>query len=358
MSEAAVARRRGSARAGRAARSASSPRRTALLSLVPAILLAGSLVLADRPRVVIVGPSASHPIVTRVRDELTLLGFDVHVEIDLETSDLASIAQRANARAAARIGAAPPMIDLWVAAGASPDVESLREPADGALLALRAVELLRAKLLPVPPIEGSPDASAAPPTARPAASAPPIAATAISPAKPRAPRPFNISAGPALMLSPGGVPAAVHVRVGAEWDPSPRVGLETMVFVPTAPSTVTAAEGAIDLRVLEFGGGIRGNLLDPGSDLGLALGLGLSAVLLAFEGRALPPWAADSGHRWAASPYGSISATYRFHPRVALRLDLVASLVRPEPVLRIAGRDVASFGQPAVFSSLGVEVRP
>ena len=175
---------------------------------------------------------------------------------------------------------------------------------------------------------------------------------------PRRAGPFALMAAPALMLSPGGVPAAFHVRVGAEWDPTPRVGVELMAYVPTVPSTATAAEGTVDLRVLDFGGGIRGRLTDPSSDLGVSLGLGLSAMLLVFQGHALPPWTPDGGARWAASPYASVSASYRVHTRLAVRLDLVASLVRPEPILRIAGRDVATFGQPAVFSSLGLEVRP
>jgi hypothetical protein len=379
----------------------------AVALLVPAILLAGSLVLADRgdrPRVIILGPSLQHPIVARVREELTTLGFDVQVEIAGRGAvDLAAVARRFGAAAAARVEGAPPAIDLWVGPGraeGSVITESIREPADPALLALRAVELLRARLLPVPPEERAPaldagapipaaldagapvpaalDAGApvpaAPVPAAPVPAAPvpaaPVPSTLVvgapvppvataSPAHPE-PRshPVALLAGPALLLSPGGVPAAVHVRFGAEWDPWPRVGFEAMAFVPATSGGVSAAEGSVDLRVVDFGGGIRGFVTDPLSTFSLAVGLGLQGILLVFEGRATPPWMDAHGSRWAAAPYASVSATYRFHPRVGLRLDISALLVEPQPVLRIAGRDVASFGQPAVFPSLAVEVRP
>src|SRR5262249_43259059 len=112
------------------------------------------------------------------------------------------------------------------------------------------------------------------------------------------------------------------------------------------------------LKVFSFGAGARALLTDPLADLSVALGLGLHAARVSFDGHAEAPWTAESGGRWVAAPYAGATAAYRLHPRVALRLDLLASLVRPEPVLRIAGREVASFGQPAVFPSLSVEVRP
>jgi hypothetical protein len=359
------------------ARAHRRPAAGALAMLVPAILLAASLVLADRPRVLILGPSAQHPMVIRVRDELAVLGYDVRIEIGAPAAgDLPSAAHRTGAVAVARIEAAPPAIELWVDAGqVAPAAETLREPRDPGLLALRAVELLRAHLLPVPPsIE--PTASVVPytpPTAEPAppASAQPSAAPSVEPAPPPPPPrdvtapaarpargPFALLVAPSILLSPGGVPAAFHVKLGAEWDPIPRVGVELMGFVPTAASTVTSDQGSVDLRVVDLGGGIRGTLTDPESNFALALGLGLQAMLLMFDGHAMSPLVAQSGSRWAASPYAGASTGYRFHQRLAVRLDVVASMVRPEPVVRIGGRDAASFGQPAVFSSIGLEVRP
>jgi len=338
----------------------------AVALLVPAILLLGSLVLADRPRVVILGPSLSNPIVIRVRDELAVLGFDVRVEIaDDGAGDLSVAARRSGASAAARVRPAPHAIELWVdpgTAGGPPSAETLSEPADPALLALRAVELLRARLLPVPQIEQPPAADAAPPATPTASAGAIVTSPPVGPERPAAPAKrvgaFAFLAGPAMLLSPGGVPAALHVRLGAGWDPLPRVGVEAMAFVPITTSVASETEGSVELRVVDVGGGIRGTLTDPLADLSVALGLGLSAMLLVFEGQGAAPFVGQSGSHWAVSPYVSASTAYRFHSRLAVRLDLVGSLVRPEPVLRVAGREVASFGQPAVFSSLALEVRP
>jgi hypothetical protein len=151
---------------------------------------------------------------------------------------------------------------------------------------------------------------------------------------------------------------AFQVRLGAEWDPVARLGIEVLAFVPVTVSTVAATEGSIALRLFGIGGGLRGLLTDPASDFAVAIGLGAQAGMLSFSGNAQAPWVGNSGSYWAAEPYLSVTAGYRVHPRVSLRLDVLAELVRPEPVLRIAGTPVATFGQPAFLPSLGVEVRP
>ena len=117
-------------------------------------------------------------------------------------------------------------------------------------------------------------------------------------------------------------------------------------------------DGSVDLRVFAFGGGLRGVVTDPAAPFSIALGLGVDAVLLAFAGKAEAPLVGESGSKWAAAPYVSATAAYRVHPMVALRLDVLAAIVRPEPVLRVANVDVATFGLPAVLPSLGIEVRP
>src|SRR5262249_45559304 len=55
--------------------------RLLLLLALPAVLLAGRLGLADRPHVIILGPSSDHLAVVRMRGELAMLGIDVDVVI-------------------------------------------------------------------------------------------------------------------------------------------------------------------------------------------------------------------------------------------------------------------------------------
>lgn len=340
------------------------------LSALAMILLLGSLVLAAGPRVILVGTSWSDPIVVRMRDELGVLGFEVEIVVgSATTADLAALARSRGAAAAARVDTAASAIDLWVDPTSEPGpIADLRieGPGDPALLALRAVELLRGRLIhpvPAPTRDAalSADAGASrptppkPPEANPLPAAKP--APAVAPSRGAA-GPFALFLAPAALLSPGGLPATPHVRLGAEWFPVDRVGVEIVTFLPTVPATASAPEGSVALRVLELGGGLHGTLTDPSADLSLGVGLGLSAMLLLFDGEAKPPFVAERGSHWIASPYASIGAAYRVYPRLAVRADILTTIARPEPVIRIAGREVASFGQPAVFLSLGIEVRP
>lgn len=353
------------------------------ISALAMILLAGPLVLAAGPRVILVGASRSDPVVARVRDELGVLGFEVEVvEGDPTMSELPALARSRGAAAAVRVAAAGAAVDLWVDPTSRPGTIAdlhLEDAGDPALLALRAVELLRGRLLhpgaaptldaapsadagaplPAPPVAPTtlPAATPAAPTTLPAATP----ATAVAPVAPsrRAPGSFAFFLAPTALLSPGGLPAVPHVRLGAEWFPVDRFGVEIVSFLPTVPATVSAAEGSVALRILELGGGFHGTLTNPSADLSLSAGLGLEAMLLVFDGEAAaPPFVAERGSRWAASPYASIGARYRVVPRLALRAEVLTTFARPEPVIRIAGREVASFGQPAIFLSLGIEVRP
>jgi hypothetical protein len=359
---------------------------------LPAVLLAGRIGLADRPHVVILGPALDHLAVVRMRGELAMLGIDVDVVVRARDEDnLPAVARRMGATAVLRVETSPPAIVLWVdptlATVPSPSAAEVRvtgpaEERDPGLLALRAVEVLRARLLKVP-LPPAPEAGAAAEPAPPIADAgftgalgegvvppaPPATAVteprASNPPRPggdavptRATRPVGLEVAPAMLVSPGGVPPAFQVRLGAEWDPIPRLGLEVLAFLPVTAGTVSAPEGSIDLRVMNLGGDLRVVLTDPAAEFSIALGAGASAVMLAMTGKAGDPWAGQTGTRWGVAPFAAATLGYRVHPRFAIRLDALAALVRPEQGLRIAGRSVAMFGEPAVIPSLGVEVRP
>jgi hypothetical protein len=363
-------------------------------------IVAGSLGLADTPRVILIGPSPRHPTVVRVRDELQVLGLEVEVVAPgTGASDLAAIARERGAAAVARVEDWPPEILLWVDPARQPGdpaksaeirvSESLSGPVEPGLLALRAIELLRGKLIPVPPspsIEGADaggdaegpmnaDASTedGAPGAPPDAGADAALDASISPA-PTAPpisppRPPSTSPAPtesefsgflagAALLSPGGVPVAPQIRIGAGWSPHPRLGVEGLVFFPTAPATLSMPEGTIELRALGFGVGPIARLTDPAANLSATATVGLGAMLLLFEGSAPPPFLSMEGSRWMAIPYAGAGLSYRLNPLFALRADAIAALALPEPVVRAAMREVASMGRPALLFSLGIEVRP
>ena len=128
-------------------------------------------------RVVLLG-SREEPTVARVRQELMLLGLEVEVIPEAAGADLATIARERGAAAVARVESSPPEIVLWVdeehSAGLPQESrvsESVKAGADPGLLALRAIELLRGRLLPV--------GAVLPPSAAPSGSAAPSAAPSV-----------------------------------------------------------------------------------------------------------------------------------------------------------------------------------
>lgn len=357
-------------------------------SAAGAAIFAASMSLAADLRVLLLGPSATDPTVVRVRQELMLLGLDVEVETAPAKVDLAALAREHGAAAVARVEDAPPEIVLWVDtahSGGQPQEsrvsEGLAGRADPGLLALRAVELLRGRLLPVPAATASSTASVgagAPPaptgsavasptasasaSAAPSANMPvPTASVSVSPTSelPPARRPRgSLHLGPAIVASPGGVPVTPALRVGGGWRLSGPLEIEGLAMIPLATGTVAAGEGQIDLRVLAFGAGLSLRFVDVVAALSLHAGAGAGIAGFLFEGRASAPWVGTSGSQWSALPYLDVGAGYRFSPVLSVRADVLAALARPEPVLVIAEREIASFGTPAIFGSLSLEVHP
>jgi len=301
-----------------------------------------------------------------------VLGFDVvFVPPASAETNLAGLARAYGAAAAAQLLTSPPEILLWVSDERAPDhkgedggdllrvSEALTGHVEPELLALRAIELLRGRLLPVPvrspapepappaPVPTPPGPSAKPPSPPP----PPLRASS------RELRLYGL-ASPSLLVSPGGLPPAFYIGLSGRLSFLNHLSAEAWAFLPLVPGMVRAAEGTMALRVFFLGAGADFSIPDRNDPLLLSGGAGVGPLLLQFEGRASPPWAAAAGVRWAALVYARAGIGYRVHPRVRVRFDIMAGPVFPEPVLRIAGREVAAFGRPAVFISLGAEVLP
>ena len=327
-------------------------------------------------RVLLIGPSATHATVVRVRQELILLGLDVEVTTSDASADLASAARDHGAAAVARVDDSPPEIVLWVDAAHSAGApattrvsESLSGTAEPGLLALRAVELLRGRLIPVaapkptPPGASPLPAPSASTSAAPAASSTPAATAAPTERPPIATPPLRptrarVHLGPALLGGPGGVPIAPGLRIGGAWRVAAPVELEALALVPLAPGTVSADEGEMDLRALAFGVGANMLFTDARSAFVAHAGGGVGVAGLLFEGRAETPWRSASGSQWSAMPFLGAGAAYRFTSMLAVRADLLAGFVLPEVVLVIANREVAAFGLPTLVGSISLEVHP
>jgi hypothetical protein len=361
----------------------------AALAAVPILLFAGSYAFAQRPHVVILGPAADNAAVVRMRGELAVLGIDVDVLVPAQRTDLEAVARRLGAIAALRVETTPPAVVVWVdpavgAPGAPPEVRVAGGADDAALLALRAVEVLRAKLVKVPLALPPPDrdADAGLATEAAEAGAPdasvPAAATVQSPAtidagaqvtppptvldsptsRAERPHPVGLSVAPALLWNAmSGVPL-FGVRGGVAWDFLTRLGVELHGLVPATNWNGTAEGGSVNFRVGTLGGGLRGSVTDPAAPVSLMLGLGAEALWISFASTAQMGSTAHAGTSWFPAPYLSAAAVYRPHPVVALRLDIAAAAVLKKFVFRVDDQETASFGVVAVSPSLGLEVRP
>lgn len=359
-----------------------------------AAMLVGSLASGDGgPRVLLVGKREDDPIVARMAQELRVLGLEVTFTASPggPPRRLASLAHDSSAAAAARVEGEPPVVVLWVdpsraspgddTAGAEIRLdEAVTGSSDPSLLALRAVEVLRGRLIPVP-AASQPDAAAdAPsaaaaavplatspvdaqaigaPDARPSAAPPPSAK--VEPAASAAPNRLEGlagSLGPALSLSPGGVPASLDLALAARWNPTGHVELELLGLLPVTAPTVSSNDGAMELRAYAIAVGLGGAFATASKRAFGSASLGLGAMRLVYRGDAAPPLRSAEGGAWAALPYGRIGGGYVVAPPLALRLDLLVAVARPQPVLRMGGQPVADFGDPMVLLAAGLEVRP
>lgn len=350
-----------------------------------ACLLATTTALGAPRRVVVVAPAEPNAVATRVRDELRLLGLDVVVVQETDARrDLPQIARANDAAAAVRVDESA-TISIWVDPGPGITGGELHVEdtgGDSGVLALRAVELVRARLLPVPageaPGGAAPASSGAttPPALRgpgapasPATSAPPRVARPAATerddgdlrgargARAETPRGFRLYVEPTLAVDGGGVSAAPSIRLGAGRNVSPWLSITATAVVPTLAGRVEADGGSVDVRTALVGAGLEASLASSGP-WSTGVEAGLAAALVAYSGDAAAPLRAQSGTAWAVAPWASLGARYRLGRNVALRADAAIALLRPEPVLRIAGREIASVGAPAGLFSFGVELQP
>jgi hypothetical protein len=100
-------------------------------------------------------------------------------------------------------------------------------------------------------------------------------------------------------------------------------------------------------------------LTNPKKPFVLSIGAGVGPMLMWFDGQSSnAAYVGASGTQWAALAYGRLGLGIRLNAKLRLRFDGLAGPVFPEPVVRIAGREVAHVGRPAVFLTLGVEITP
>jgi hypothetical protein len=316
-----------------------------------------------RSRVAIVRSSSTDRVLreagTRVRAELVDAGFEV-VEVDRAPGDDRSEVEDATpdgssfATIAMNRAANGAFADVWISDHLTGKtvvrrIEVGAGPNATAVLAIRALELLRASLLEV--------AAKAP------ASEPPMKAandvmSFVAPALPAPPTPpilggTALGTGALALHGLSGVGLAVGPVVDASHGAGPlflRLTLADLLFGPELGTAAGSASIRQELAALSLGWAS-----DP-KPLGLRAWIGAGAFDLHADGSAVLPYRGVStdvvSFLWTAG----VGGLARVGSRVALTADLMAVLLDPQPIVVIAGRDAGSAGAPSLGASLGVLV--
>ncbi len=299
-----------------------------------------------RARIVLVRPVETDPITTealfRIQGELTAEGFNV-VLVDASTTDAgfpvdADPALATPVTITLSLDPVTHVAELlvvrsrkrarWIDTRGAPP-EHLAE-----VLAVRAVELVRASLVEI-----------APPVARPLPVAPAPAAKLSDPT-------WAIEAGPSVMVSPGGVGPAALALARIRFAPHPRlelraafVGLGTLPRVP-GPDGASARVSQI-LALAEV-------TLRPWPDLRVRPSFSLSggALEVSTEGEALSPYRGKDVTTWSGLVGGGAGAEVLVGPHFGVAMEARAFAAIPYPSVRFLGEDATRVAAPGLLGSI------
>lgn len=375
-----------------------------MLALAPGMLGAGSTdtdtaTATAAPKILLVVEGEPGALFKRLHAELEQLGFQVRAEQKGGTS-LADRAKRVGANAALRVPRSRQATEVWVA-DPEGDRSVLREVliaregaqrgrADDAVIATRAVELLRASFLEIdlempepvsepvdagpPPSEmadaadGAPAVTSATPDEPPAAKRPTIAAAATPTAprgtpensgsrptfdSPRQLHELRLNSGVAASVSPGGVPADGHLLLGLSLDVAPHFTAGGVVLSPSLLSQIDGSEGRARVHVSLLLGELTWSSDAPVEPV---LGFGVGAAWLLTSG---DPEAGFDGHTdGALVGLGVLRAGLGWQAGQLVRLTADARLAfaASDVSVRFDQREAAAWGRPLALFSAGIEV--
>jgi hypothetical protein len=325
---------------------------------------------ADAPRVLLVRPpGAAREVKTalvRVEGELAADGFEVvPIEAAPGASSAMSMLQAENSATSTTVGLFlnedGTSAELWVVDKLTDKTVvrhlATRDQSEKMLpevLAVRAVELLRASLLELMVERNNAAAAASRSAALRAREAAKRRASewAARPIRP-APELWAVETGAAVIWSPGQVePAFVSVGRG-------RVALSqrlqirlSFIGFGTRPE-VTGAGGR---AAIEQWCGLAELVFAPFRDASVRpiFSLGAGTFHTAVTGEALFPYQGLHSTQWAFAADAGLGLSWSFASRLELALEGHGLWTAPEPIVRFAGEDGAHIGRPGVIGSLSL----
>jgi hypothetical protein len=217
-------------------------------------------------------------------------------------------------------------------------------------IATGAVELLRASLMelhaPSPPpgelmASGRVRALALPTSSGPAATR----------------KPPRLGLGVAAALEPGvrglGPSGAAQLSVWARLFRG--LGARVFATLTFAAADVAVPEGRVHVTGHLIGGEASWDLRAPERRFIPVVGLGGAAAWVQATGRGQAPYESRSSSAWVGGPYVHAGLGFAATAGLRLRADVIALVAVAPASVEVAGRDIGSWGQPALLLSLGVE---
>ncbi|HLV22751.1 MAG TPA: hypothetical protein VKZ49_17795 [Polyangiaceae bacterium] len=319
-------------------------RRIAALLLLLVSIFSDRAAASEAARVLIVhADPPDTTVLRRLSVELGALGFDVvRLVSDRQTTPgaLDDLAREANAVAAVRLTASERGVEVWIADRVTGktllrDFVIAEGTAAEELVALRTVELLRASLLELQLPQARQHAEVTPPSA----------AAKLSQPRPEsdAPGGSTVELGPAVLLSPGGVPPAFVAGIGARFDFGPG-GIFANVLLPTVPGTLEGTQGqaAVSTAIAVLGADLE---LSDGV-LKSRIGVGMGLVHLRMTGSAVAPFSARTDTITVPAPVLGSSLLYHVTGPFQIGVQLLGGATLSRPVITFADQQVAVWGRP------------
>jgi hypothetical protein len=321
--------------------------------------------LADgaRSTVALVRSSANdrllHEASTRLRAELLDAGFEV-IEVDRAPGDprseVESAAQDTSSFATVAMTRAGngAFADVWISDRVTGKTVVRRlevgaGPNATAILAIRALELLRASLLEIA-VKGPPSQASMP--------APNDVVKWAAPALPSAPagavlRGSALSIGALALHGLRGIGLAVGPTAAFSYGAGPWFGRFTLAGPLVGPELIASAgHAAVRQELAEVAVGWA---LEP-KPFAVRIWVGAGGFDLHTEGSATGPYRGISGGVGSFLWTAGVGGLARIGARVALEADVATLFLDPRPIVVLAGNDAGSAGAPSVGASFGVLV--
>ena len=291
-------------------------------------------------QVVTVISETDTPLLVHVVSELSAKGYTADVRPAPQTEDGEAVAPDGTPLC---ITLAPDGERIVVTAGGHTETVTIDAEGNRSLLALRAVELLRAL-------------ATAPQAPLPQAPSPVIAdRKKPTPAAMNAPR-FAMVAAPVAGVSFGGLSPTLHLAIGLTYRIAGRFGLSLTGLIPTFGMTATSDEGEVSVKngFIGLSGNVR--LLPGDAPVQVVLGLGAAPLFITVEGRAESPYISHRDTATTGFLFGSVAVTVPLVRHLAIRIEGMLGESIPDPVIRSAGLEVVSVARPMLFGLAGLEV--